>query len=164
MLKRFLMLCGLGLCSLGLPVQAADNIHGQSFKDWLGQCEVAPDGKEFCYILQRLQRNGTNNTLMITQIGYHLETNEALVVFHLPAVLDVNEMLLFKTDDNDAISINYRCDDQQCRGGFLLDKRMLGEFKRGRQALIGFTNADDGERVLLPVSLMGFTAGFKSLQ
>ena len=148
---------------LAVPAQAGD-IHGKVFKDWVGQCETAPDGREFCYILQRLQRNGTENTLMITQVGYHLETDEALVVFHLPAVLDANEKLLFKTDDNDVISINYRCQDGQCRGGFQLDKRMLGEFRRGRQGLVGFTNEADGEQILFPVSLMGFTAGFKSLQ
>ncbi len=161
---RMLMFLGcLGLFISAMAVQAGE-IDGKAFKDWLGQCEVAPDGREFCYILQRLQRQGSSNTLMITQVGYHLETKEALVIFHLPPMLNQEEMLLFKTDDNDAISISYRCNEERCRGDFILDQRSLAELKKGRQGVVAFVNMKNGEQVLLPLSLMGFTAGFKSLR
>ncbi|WP_261844718.1 invasion associated locus B family protein [Aliamphritea ceti] len=161
---RLLMLLGC----LGLFVSAtithAGEIDGKSFKDWVGQCEVAPDGREFCYILQRLQRKDSDGTLMITQVGYHLDTKEALVIFHLPPMLDQQEMLLFKTDDNDAKSISYSCNEQRCRGDFILDKGSLAELKKGRQGLVAFVHMENGKQVLLPLSLMGFTAGFKSLR
>ncbi len=153
----------LGLMFSAVTVQAGD-IDGKTFKDWRGQCENAPDGREFCYILQRLQREDNNRTLMITQVGYHLETREPLVIFHLPPVLDDKEMLLFKTDDNNAISIGFRCDNERCRGDMILDDRLLAELKKGRQGVVAFVHVQNGKQVIFELSLMGFTAGFKSLQ
>ena len=153
----------LGLTLLAVTVRAGE-VDGKTFRDWRGQCEPTPDGRESCYILQRLQRVNSDNTLMITQVGYHLETKEALVIFHLPPVLDPKEMLLFKTDDNAAISVGYQCNSQRCRGDIILNDRLLSELQKGRQGVVAFVDINNGEQVLFPVSLMGFTAGFKSLQ
>ncbi|WP_315983196.1 invasion associated locus B family protein [Aliamphritea spongicola] len=136
--QMLLLAVSLGLVLSAVTVRAGE-IDGKTFRDWRGQCETAPDGREYCYILQRLQRVDNERTLMITQVGYHLETKEALVMFHLPPVLDPKEMLLFKTDDNTAISVGYSCDSQRCRGDMVLDDRLLSELKKdGREWLLLF--------------------------
>jgi len=140
----------------------AGAINGKAFKDWNGRCEVQ-DGKELCYIVQGYSQDGKNASMFaIVDLLQHKD--HPVITIRLPNVVDVTKNLVLVVDKNQPIGLKGKCYENECRTAFVLDKRMLSEFKRGRRGTIIFAVKETGKEARLPISLLGFTKAINTLK
>jgi invasion protein IalB len=154
----------LAVLSMAGPLQAEPE-HGQVFKDWTARCESAPDNAmPRCFIFQNLVLKQSGQRLVHVAVGYLGANGQAAAVITMPLGISLPAGAAFSVDGGDAEDIVIeRCDSSGCIGAVTLSDRLVAQMKRGRQARINF---HDGTRraIAVPVSLLGFTAGFNSLQ
>ena len=151
------------LCAIG-PAAAAPE-HGQSFRDWTARCEQ-PTGStvERCFIFQNLVLKDTGERLVHVAIGHLEPSGRAAAIVTLPLGISLPPGAAISIDGGEPVRFPVeRCDMNGCVGALELDDRLIAAMKGGREARITF---HDGTRraIAVPVSLMGFTAGFDSLQ
>lgn len=141
----------------------AGAIHGKTFKDWQGRCEKQAEQPEVCYVVQTLAEK-EKPPVMITAVGFRPNEKEPIVIFTLSAALDATKDIQFKIDKNEPIGLQAQCDGKQCRVGFRLDKRMMGEFRKGVEGVLAFIIKDTGKPAYFSVSLRGFTKALNTLK
>ena len=150
--------------SAGGPVQARPE-HGQTFKDWTARCEQAPGtSRERCFIFQNLVLAESGKRLVHMAVGYLAANGRAAAVITMPLGISLPPGASISVDGGAPRKfIIERCDNDGCVGALALSEQLLSELKRGLQARISF---HDGarRRIAVPVSLLGFTAGFNSLE
>lgn len=149
---------------VGGPVQARPE-HGQTFKDWTARCEQAPDtSKERCFIFQNLVLKESGKRLVHMAVGYLAADGQATAVVTMPLGISLPPGASISVDGGAPQEITIeRCDNDGCVGAVALSKQLLAQLKRGREARISFHDGTR-RRIAVPVSLLGFTAGFNSLQ
>ena len=151
------------LCASGI-VRAAPE-HGQTFRDWTARCERPPGSEAArCFIFQNLVLKETGERLVHVAVGYLAVDGRAAAVVTLPLGISLPPGAALSVDGGEPVRFPVeRCDANGCIGALELDDRMLAAMKRGREARVTF---HDGTRrpIAVPISLMGFTAGFASLQ
>jgi len=157
---KVLLLSALVLVASQLSFAGA--IDGKKFKDWQGRCQV-DSGKETCYIIQMLLVDN-KEPLMITTVNLVQHPKYPVITLRVPAVLDTTKDVAFKVDKNSPIGLKSQCSEKECGVSFALDKRMLDEFKRGRQGVLAFITKDSGKPVYYPVSLSGITKALAELK
>jgi len=138
--------------------------HGQVFKDWTARCEQAPcSSLAHCFIFQNLVLKESGQRLVHMAVGYLAGKNQAAAIVTMPLGISLPAGAAISVDGGDSLDIVIeRCDTNGCLGTVTLSAAFLAQLKRGREARIGF---HDGarRRIDVPVSLLGFTAGFNSL-
>jgi invasion protein IalB len=162
-LRRSLPLLLAGLSAAG-PVQARPE-HGQTFKDWTARCEQAPgtDLKR-CFIFQNLVLKESGKRLVHMAVGYLAADGQAAAVVTMPLGISLPAGASISVDGGTPQQIIIeRCDNDGCVGALALSKQLVAELKRGKEARISFHDGTR-RRIAVPVSLLGFTAGFNSLQ
>jgi invasion protein IalB len=166
---RRTLLSKLLLCTvLGLLSTTAYTLEeGQQFQDWTVGCERLPGmDRERCFIYQTVVNQDTDEPVLQIAIGYlpmedGREQPAALLTVPLGVALPPGIGL--SVDDGDMIRLPYeRCVPSGCIAGFPLENDLLSQFRRGTRAEIRLHDGVQG--VGLPVSLMGFTAGFNALR
>jgi invasion protein IalB len=140
-------------------LQASPLVQGKTFQDWGGNCEIVNDQK-VCYLQQMLMEN--NKPLLISILGYSVDSNQLTLVFDLPKNFLPSTTLSLKVDKKKAIYFEGQCSQNKCTAGFALDKNMLKQLKRGKQATLSYQTKQKNTRKL-PVSLMGVSAGLASI-
>ncbi len=162
-LRRLLPLLLVAL-STGGPVQAGPE-HGQIFKDWTARCEQAPGTElERCFIFQNLVLKESGRRLVHMAVGYLAANGQAAAVVTMPLGISLPPGASISVDAGAPRKIIIeRCDNDGCVGAVTLTRQLIAELKRGREARISFYDGT-GRRIAVPVSLLGFTAGFNSLQ
>jgi len=138
--------------------------HGQAFEDWTARCEKpAGAAVERCYIFQNLVLKETGERLLHMAVGHLAADGQTAAVVTLPLGISLPPGAAISVDGGEPVRFQVeRCDASGCVGAIALEPDMLAALKRGREARITF---HDGTRrpIAVPVSLMGFTAGFESL-
>ena len=158
-------LLGLGALLAGGGAAHANPEHGQAFKDWTARCETPPGSQlERCYIFQNIVLKESQQRVLHMAVGYLAANGQPAVVLTLPLGISLPPGVTISVDDGAAHPVVVeRCDPSGCIGAFALDPAMIAALEKGRQARVDFY---DGTRrkISVPVSLLGFTAGFATLQ
>jgi invasion protein IalB len=161
-LKSVVLVTALSL-SAGSAV-AANSIQGVRFGDWGGNCQTAQNGKSVCYLEQTVSKEGNDQPLMVTVIGYAPNKKNPTVILELPAGVDMKQGIHLQVDLNSPVSFVGDCQPKGCRAGFALDDKMTGQFKKGKKAVVAFTPAAGSKPMLLPISLKGLSSGLQVLR
>ncbi len=144
-------------------IQAADhNFKGKRFKAWSGNCEPGQQAAEVCYLEQVLMQNGEEALRAI--IGYARGRPNPTVFFELPLGADIEAGVTLQVDNAETIRFRGRCTQLRCSAGFIMDQTIRQQFIKGRKAAVSYMPASGQEPIVLPVSLMGVTAGLNALQ
>ena len=145
------------------PLQAKPE-HGQIFRNWTARCEHAPGTTvERCFIFQNLVLKESGQRLVHVAVGYLAANGQAAAVVTLPLGISLPPGASINIDGGDSLEIVIeRCDTNGCIGAVGLGEHLITDLKRGREARIYFHDATR-RRIAVPVSLLGFTAGFNSL-
>ncbi len=149
--------------SMAGPVQAKPE-HGQTFKDWTARCEQAPGtSMQRCFIFQNLVLKESGQRLVHMAIGYLAANGQPAAVITMPLGISLPPGTSISVDGGAPQEIVIeRCDTNGCVGAVTLTDRLIADLKRGREARISFHDGTR-RRIAVPVSLLGFTAGFESL-
>ena len=159
----FIALCGLSLAT----VQAAPQ-HGKQYKDWVVACEQPEGAKlEYCYIFQNIELK-TGEPLLQVAIGFlQQEQNkdkQPAAIFTVPLGVFLPNGVKLKVDDGQQVQIPIqRCTRGGCQAVVGLKNAMVQTMKKGRQAHLTFADATQRE-ISVPISLIGFTAGYNALR
>ena len=153
----------LAALSMAGPVQAKPE-HGQTFKDWTARCEQAPGSSmERCFIFQNLVLKESGQRLVHMAVGYLAANGRAAAVVTMPLGISLPPGATISVDSGAPREIVIeRCDNNGCVGAVTLSDGFVAQLKRGREARISFHDGTR-RRIAVPVSLLGFTAGFNSL-
>lgn len=146
-----------------VPVESVPVETGQTFRDWTVRCEAAREsGAEVCYIVQNIILRETQERILNMAVGY-LADQRPTTVLTLPLGVSLPQGVAVAVDGAEEVRVQYqRCTPRGCVAALVLGDELLTRFKGGREARVTFHN---GARrpVSVPVSLLGFTAGFESL-
>lgn len=143
---------------------AAGNIQNKRFGDWGGNCQASQQSGKVCYLEQTVSKKGVKKPLMVTVIGYAPGKPHPTVIIELPNIVDMPKGVHLMVDQNEPVSFKGDCNAKGCRSGFALDAKMTRQFKKGRKAVVAFTRKGQKKPTLLPISLMGVTAGLNALR
>ncbi len=141
----------------------AASIQGKQFKDWQGRCQANDKNREFCYILQGFSADG-KVPLMITTVDLVQDPKFPIITMRVSNKLDLKKQVVFQVDKNKPIGLKANCTENECSIAFRLDKRMLGELKRGGRGVLGFFAKGEDKPIYFPVSLSGFTKAITTLK
>jgi len=149
--------------STGGPLQA-NPAHGQTFKDWTARCEQAPGtSTERCFIFQNLVLKESGQRLVHVAVGYLAANGQAAAVITMPLGISLPPGASIGVDGGAPRKIVIeRCDRDGCVGAVALSEQLIAELKRGRELRVSFHDGTR-RRIAVPVSLLGFTAGFNAL-
>ena len=158
----FLLTCLAAL--LAMPAARANPEHGQKFRNWTARCESAPSTTvERCFIFQNLVLKESGKRLVHMAVGYLAANGQAAAVVTLPLGISLPPGATISVDGGEPVDIVIqRCNTNGCVGVLALGERLIADLKKGREARIGFHDGTR-QRIAVPVSLLGFTAGFESL-
>ncbi|MGI9331793.1 MAG: invasion associated locus B family protein, partial [Gammaproteobacteria bacterium] len=169
-LTRAATLVTLALAAIAAaPQAAAAPTDGQKFKNWAARCEQVPTGegeqtKEQCYIFQTLAHKKTQKALLNVAVGYVADSGKPAAIFTLPLGVFLPPGLAIKIDGAEPSRLPIQlCTQEGCRGVLELTEKVVSQLKAGSEAKIAFFDARRRE-VVVPISLLGFTAGFNSLR
>ena len=146
------------------PSGAAAPENGQKFTDWTARCEARKEAPgETCYIFQNLLLKSQNKRLLHVAVGYLSDGQRPAAFFTLPLGVSLPGGLSLTVDDGKPLRLRYeRCDSAGCLAPLVLSEPMIKSLKGGRWVRVAFFDVTRRE-VSVPVSLLGFTAGFNSL-
>lgn len=153
------------LAVIGVPLAAgAKPQHGQTFKDWTARCEESPGSAvERCFIFQNLVLKESGQRLVHVAVGYLAADGRPAAVITLPLGISLPLGASISVDGGTPENIVIeRCDASGCIGTIRLSDALVAELKRGREARVAFHDGSR-RRIAVPVSLLGFTAGFNAL-
>lgn len=139
--------------------------HGQTFKNWTARCEQTPgSATERCFIFQNLVLKESGKRLVHMAAGYLAANGEPAAVITMPLGISLPLGATISVDGGTPENIVIeRCDANGCIGAVALSDGFIADLKRGREARIAFHDGSR-RRIAVPLSLLGFTAGFNSLE
>jgi len=116
-----------------------------------------------CFIFQNLVLKESGQRLVHVAVGYLAGNNQAAAVITMPLGISLPAGAAISVGGGDPLDVVIeRCDSSGCIGAVTLNAAVVAQLKRGREARIGFHDGTR-RRIEVPVSLLGFTAGFNSL-
>ena len=152
-----------------LPIHAQS---GKKFKDWVVACETikirtgdALEEKNQCFIAQAITHKESNEQLLRVKIGFNPVNQQpfARISINPKLGLALAPGMALKVEDDEPVRFAYRfCGGQGCEGVLELPSELVARLKAGRKASLIFHNGQ--QAIALPVSLIGFTAGLRSLE
>ncbi len=151
----FAVLLGSGT----LPAQEP----AQNFKDWALRCDKSAEAVKVCYIYQNLLLKTSKQRLLNLAVGYFGKDKTPTALFTLPLGVSLPGGVSIKIDTRKKVRIRYeRCDKSGCLAPLVLRDEELKAMQTGLKANVAFFDTR-GREISIPVSLLGFTSGFKSL-
>ena len=135
---------------------------GRVHRDWKEACEVEGPGKEICFIYQQVQLNG-RSAANVT-VGFKAKAKQPVAVINMPlgAIL-LPDGLRIETDKGvDGWAPFLFCDQRGCHVETEIAPDLLRAMQSGSAAWLVVRDLR-GEALRLEFSLLGFTAGLKSL-
>lgn len=143
------------LIVLGSAALAQEQQDASVFNDWQVLCAA-----EQCRLSQTLI--SPEDGLQILRVRV-FAGDVPTVVMTTPLGVFLKPGLIVKVDDGRARAYAYEiCDTEGCHVGVTLDRDLFRAFRRGVTASISFFDGAQNP-VEVPVSLIGFTAGFEAL-
>ena len=155
---------------MGEPVEAEGPQPGQqyirdTFGDWALRCLRVEDGPEPCQLYQLLLNEEGNPLVEVLIIplpaGGEAVAGATIVV---PLETQLTEQLVLTIDGSDARRYPFDfCTQAGCVARFGMSQGQIDQFKRGASGTLTIVPAAaPDQRVVLTMSLTGFTAGFEA--
>ncbi len=137
---------------------------GETFRDWTARCEpIGINARDTCYIYQDVLLKKDKRRLVHIAVGYLSNDRQPAALLTLPLGVSLPGGVSLQVDDGPPQRLRYeRCDGSGCVAPLALTDGLIRSMKVGREARVSFF---DGSRrqISVPVSLLGFTAGFNAL-
>jgi invasion protein IalB len=180
MLRGVLGLAGFGLVVFGLivfvlafggmssavaPTSAAGAkpptaMAGDSFGDWVYECQAAKDGKGGCALSQTLVSGDTRKPVVKFNLGRDPQTAIIYLAALLPLGLDLPDGVYGAVDNQRQFSYSVEtCLPLGCVARIEADAALISAIKRGKQLKISFRFRGASQATTLPGSLSGIAAG-----
>lgn len=145
----------------GAPESNAD----REFRDWRLRCESkdAPAAGR-CFLFQNIVMREGGQRLLTISVGYLPGAKGPAAIFTMPLGMALPPGVSVAVDDGEAIRFPVeRCEPAGCIGGLPLDDGLVARFKAGLEARVTFHDRNR-RPITVPVSLRGFTAGFREVR
>ncbi len=158
------LILSLGLMVLICIRAASAQEEGKKFRDWASRCDETPENGQVCYIFQNLLLKTSKQRLLYLAVGYFGKDKSPSAIFTLPLGVSLPGGVSLKIDTRKKVRIRYeRCDQSGCLAPLVLRDELIKAMQTGLKAQVAFFDSR-GREISIPVSLLGFTAGFKSLK
>lgn len=168
--KRFLFICVVTLLTLGAIWFAfggngvngtksaiaaeTEGGDGKPVEPWTVRCQEEP---KYCEIVQRLVMKESGQRFAEIAIGYPPSEKTARGVMILPLGVLLEDGVKMTIDDGKPYKFNFRyCSADGCVAVVTLNDKVVGQLKKGNQAVLQFKNLK-GQNINLPITLKGFT-------
>ena len=161
MVRRVSAWCGAGLlAALFTSAPARAEVIDQ-FQDWTLQCFDAPDGEE-CIVTQVVLRDG--NQVLGVGVDWVSAEDRARIIFNLPPQAIEGTRMALTIDEGETRYLPIdNCGEGRCQLRAVAEDALIAEMKRGERAVVTFLLPPE-ERLDVPVSLLGFTAGYEAMR
>ena len=114
--------------------------------------------------LVRKEKEGEGQQrVMLVEVGYPPKGDQSLIIFTLPLGISLPQGVSLQVDEGEAKRFPIElCLRDGCRAVLPLGDELASSFKSGTQGKVTFQDPNRNP-ITLPVSLKGFTAGYKAL-
>jgi len=144
-----------------LPL-AAHAAPKQSFRDWQRQCEPSPAGGQSCNIAQQVVNPENGALAMRVQVGLTPQRQPLLLVT-LPLGVALRPGVVVNIDGHGQWPVSFDvCTGDGCRAATVLEPKLLRAMRQGSQAELSIADLS-GRKIVVPLSLLGFTRGYASI-
>jgi len=136
----------------------------KQYKDWILQCGGEGLKEDQCYITQNIsiQKSGPRSVRVVA--SYHGPDNKPLMIFILPLGILLPAGMTFNIDDGEKNKLPIRiCLPGGCKVRIILDKKLMGALKKGKQATVAFFDGKTRKQIIVEISLNGFTKAITAL-
>lgn len=137
----------------------------REFKDWRLRCEAGTDAEtRRCFLFQNIVLREGGQRLLTMSVGYLPGADGPAAIFTMPLGIALPPGVRVVVDQGDPIRFPVeRCEPAGCVGGLPLDDGLIAKFKAGLEARVTFHDRNR-RPITVPVSLRGFTAGFREVR
>ena len=142
---------------------------GERFGDWTKRCETRPDTQEqICYLTQAVvhTQNEQRHRVLVVAVGYYGEKKTPGVILRLPLALGLYlpSGMTFEVPSVKPMRIGFdSCLPGGCTGATPLTDDVIAAMKKANTGSVEVQNIRK-QKLKLPVSFKGFTAGFAALE
>ena len=136
---------------------------GRTFRDWTEACEAGGQGREICFIFQRVSYQG--KPVANITLGFKPGKNSPVAVINMPlGAIHLPDGLRVRTDQNiDGWGAFKFCNQKGCHVELDVEPQLLAAMQAGSNGWLLFYDLRR-EAIQLPFSLRGLTAGLQSLR
>lgn len=149
------------------PAAAQQPPAGQRYGDWMLNCPATPPagGGSGCLLVQRHVAEDTGLDLLGAAIYFRPGRDDATIQLRVAPQAAQEEPIGLRVDAAERLEIDIgRCTEGYCAAAGPLTPDLLQKFKAGRQAAVDFMIEELGQRLVIPLSLAGFTDAFAALE
>lgn len=162
---QFFAAVSLGLIVAISSIAEAQSVRqtGRTFRDWTEACEAGAQGREICFVFQRVSYRG-KQVANIT-LGFKPGKSGPVAVINMPlGAIHLPDGLRVRTDQGiDGWGPFKFCDTKGCHVELDIEPQLLAALKAGTNGWLLFYDLRR-EPIQLPFSLRGLTAGLQSLR
>ena len=155
----------LGFVMLVSAAAEAQNVRetGRTFRDWNEACEADDQGREVCFIFQRVSFKGRQ--VANVTLGYKQGKSGPVAVINMPlGAIHLPDGLRLRTDQGvDGWAPFKFCDKRGCHVELEVEQQVLAAMQAGTNGWLLFYDLRR-QPIQLPISLRGLTAGLQSLR
>ncbi len=150
------------------PVRAQDVDRQEpavkTFKDWGLRCRESPPDRVTCYLFQNILLKQGRQRIFHVAVGHIDDQEQPIAVLTSPLGTYLPPGVALQIDDGEPMRVPFeQCNADGCHATLPIAPATLEALKRG--ALMNVAIYDGARRPLeFPVSLAGFTAGFRALR
>lgn len=150
----------VGLTSAAAPGTAAAQAGEQAFKDWALRCEA----EQPCRLEHRVFLQGQPDAPILVMAFQSGGAGQGILgIIRVPMDVLLPSGLKLLVDGTQIRDLAYHhCLPNGCVAVFELDTALRSRLERGIQAKVGFQLLD-GRQPTIPLTLLGVTAGLRSL-
>lgn len=141
----------------------------ETYRDWVVSCQAVqgnegPAGRRVCEMRQELRRQEGNQLVLAAGLQPRPEGPGASLTLIAPFGLLLSEPITIAIAETRLAEAAFRtCLPRGCIAGTTLDEAALTQMIAGAEAQVTMT-ATDGQTLVIPLSLIGFTGAWTRLQ
>ncbi|MDN5937562.1 MAG: invasion associated locus B family protein [Salinisphaera sp.] len=137
---------------------------GDTFGSWAVRCSTAQGSPSSrCHLFQNLIQKQAKKRVLRISVGYGQESGKPLIILDLPLGIWLPSGAQLQIDNHEPQRMPIqRCTLGGCRASANLDMDMIRRLQKGEQLTVTVYSGER-QKVVLPVPLDGFGAGFRAL-
>jgi invasion protein IalB len=164
-LKSHHMAAGLALLISAASAQAAPPKVGDTFGNWLFECQALAANKTACVLSQTLSQAKTKQRVLRVTLNKPENSSEFQLVAVAPLGIHIPTGVTGSVDKSTPIPFGLKtCTKQGCIAVAKANNALIKALKSGKNIEISFTANPRRKPVSLNVSLTGITAGINALE
>lgn len=134
----------------------------QVFDEWNVRCSGEEGVANVCETYRNLYLTDNNQRILHIAIGHVPDEDSAVAILIAPLGVSLPEGMQLRVDEGEQSEFAYRsCATDGCRARAPLDTGMLDAMRAGAELRVTIAEVS-GRRIVIPVSLTGFTAAFEA--